>query len=210
MARTIGSHGPKTMEAIRKAGLKLIYEHGFEAMSLRQLASEVGIQVGSLYNHISTKEDLLYDLIKVHMDELFRQFDAVRAETGEQGPVERLKAFIAFHVTYHIVRKREVFIGYSELRSLEPNHYEEIVALRRQYERHLIQILQQGEAMGRFRFGDASVAAYGILAMLTGVCTWFRPHGRLSKEQVIATYSDMVLGGLSPPSGHGVDDEATA
>ncbi|RAU20610.1 TetR/AcrR family transcriptional regulator [Paramagnetospirillum kuznetsovii] len=200
MARTIGSHGPKTMEAIRKAGLKLIYEHGFEAMSLRQLASEVGIQVGSLYNHITTKEDLLYDLIKAHMDDLFAQFDEVRAEGRDKGPVERMRDFIAFHVTYHILRKREVFIGYSELRSLEPNHYEEIVALRRQYERHLIDILRQGEALDLFRCGDASVAAYGILSMLTGVCTWFRPHGRLSKEQVISTYSDLVLNGLMPPS----------
>lgn len=199
MARTIGSHGPKTMEAIRKAGLKLIYEHGFEAMSLRQLASEVGIQVGSLYNHITTKEDLLYDLIKVHMDELFRQHDEIRAQVRDKGPVERIKAFIAFHVTYHILRKREVFIGASELRSLEPNHYEEIVAMRRQYERHLIEILREGGEMGLFSCGDSSVAAYGILAMLTGVCTWFRPHGRLSKEQVIATYSDMVLHGLMPP-----------
>lgn len=196
MARTIGSHGPKTMEAIRKAGLKLIYEHGFEAMSLRQLASEVGIQVGSLYNHITTKQDLLYDLIKVHMEELFRQFDAAMAAVQGQGPEARLKAFIAFHVTYHILRKREVFIGASELRSLAPDHYEEIVALRRQYERHLIAILRQGEGMGLFHFADASVAAYGILAMLTGVCTWFRPHGRLSKEQVVATYSDLVLQGL--------------
>ncbi|CAA7621375.1 TetR/AcrR family transcriptional regulator [Magnetospirillum sp. SS-4] len=199
MARTIGSHGPKTMEAIRKAGLKLIYEHGFEAMSLRQLASEVGIQVGSLYNHITTKQDLLYDLIKVHMEELFQQFDAAMAAVETQGPVGRLKAFIAFHVTYHILRKREVFIGASELRSLAPEHYEEIVALRRRYERHLIEILRQGEAQGLFRCGDASVAAYGILAMLTGVCTWFRPHGRLSKEQVAETYSDLVLQGLMLP-----------
>ncbi len=85
MARTIGSHGPRTMEAIRKAGLKLIYEHGFEAMSLRQLAAEVGIQVGSLYNHISTKEDLLYDLIRAHMDELFLQFDAAMAAVDGLG-----------------------------------------------------------------------------------------------------------------------------
>ncbi|ARJ64402.1 TetR family transcriptional regulator [Magnetospirillum sp. ME-1] len=196
MARTIGSHGPRTMEAIRKAGLKLIYEHGFEAMSLRQLAAEVGIQVGSLYNHISTKEDLLYDLIRAHMDELFLQFDAAMAAVEGRGAEERLRAFVAFHVTYHIVRKREVFIGASELRSLEPNHYEEIVTLRRRYERRLIDILDQGEAAGLFSCGDAHVAAYGILSMLTGVCTWFRPHGRLSKEQVIAIYSDQVLGGL--------------
>ena len=199
MARTIGSHGPKTMEAIRKAGLKLIYEHGFEAMSLRQLAAEVGIQVGSLYNHISTKQDLLFELIRVHMDELFSQFDTAMAEVDGKGPEERLRAFVAFHVTYHIVRKREVFIGASELRSLEPNHYEEIVALRRLYERQLIAILDQGEAAGLFHCGDSRVAAYGILAMLTGVCTWFRPHGRLTKEQVISIYSQQVLGGLMGP-----------
>jgi AcrR family transcriptional regulator len=196
MARTIGSHGPRTMEAIRKAGLKLIYEHGFEAMSLRQLAAEVGIQVGSLYNHISTKEDLLYDLIRTHMDELFLQFNAAMEAVEALGPEQRLRAFVAFHVTYHIVRKREVFIGASELRSLEPNHYEEIVSLRRRYERRLIDILDLGEAAGLFRCGDARVAAYGILSMLTGVCTWFRPHGRLTTEQVIAIYSDQVLGGL--------------
>jgi len=202
MARTIGSHGPRTMEAIRKAGLKLIYEHGFEAMSLRQLAAEVGIQVGSLYNHISTKEDLLYDLIRAHMDELFLQFDAAMAAVDGLGAEGRLRAFVAFHVTYHIVRKREVFIGASELRSLEPNHYEEIVSLRRRYERRLIDILEQGEAAGLFRCGDTRVAAYGILSMLTGVCTWFRPHGRLTKEQVITIYSDQVLGGLMGPREH--------
>jgi AcrR family transcriptional regulator len=75
MARTIGSYGPKTLEAIRKAGLRLIFEHGYEAMSLRHLAAEVGIQVGSLYNHISTKQQLLFDLVQDHINELLRQLD---------------------------------------------------------------------------------------------------------------------------------------
>jgi len=196
MVRTVGSHGPKTMEAIRKAGLKLIHEHGYEAMTLRQLASEVGVQVGSLYNHISTKQDLLFDLIKAHMDDLLEELDIRLA--GIDHPVDRLKSFIAFHVSYHILRKREVFIGYSELRSLDPNHYEEIVGLRRQYERRLTDILDRGQAQGLFQVGDTAVAGYGILAMLTGVCTWFRPSGRLSREQVAEIYCDMVLRGLVP------------
>ena len=50
------------MQAIRDAGLRLIYRHGYEVMSLRQLAREVGIQAGSLYNHISTKQQLLFEL----------------------------------------------------------------------------------------------------------------------------------------------------
>ena len=77
MARTIGSHGPTTLEAIRKAGVRLIFEHGYEAMSLRQLAAEVGIQPGSLYNHISTKQDLLFDLVQDHINDLLREFGVI-------------------------------------------------------------------------------------------------------------------------------------
>ena len=149
MARTIGSHGPKTMEAIRKAGLRLIFEHGYAAMSLRQLAAEVGIQSGSLYNHISTKQELLFDLIRDHINELLRQLD--RALQGKQRPVDKLRAFTAFHVTYHMTRKREVFIANSELRSLEPKNYEAIVALRGAYEQRLAEILSEGVAGRRIR-----------------------------------------------------------
>jgi AcrR family transcriptional regulator len=194
MARTVGSNGPKTMEAIRKAGLRLIYSQGYEAMSLRRLAAEVGIQAGSLYNHITTKQDLLFDLIKVHMDELMERLD--QALEGISDPEDRLQAFIAFHVGYHITRKREVFICYSELRSLEPKNYEIVVSLRQHYERKLIGILDDGVAEGRFTVADTTVAAYGILAMLTGVCTWFRPAGRLTKEEVTAIYTGMVRHGL--------------
>jgi AcrR family transcriptional regulator len=194
MARTVGSNGPKTMEAIRKAGLRLIYSQGYEAMSLRKLAAEVGIQAGSLYNHITTKQDLLFDLIKVHMDELLERLD--QALDGISDPEDRLQSFIAFHVGYHIARKREVFICYSELRSLEPKNYEIVVSLRQQYERKLIDILDDGIAEGRFTVADTTVAAYGILAMLTGVCTWFRPAGRMTKEEVVGIYTGMVRHGL--------------
>jgi len=201
MARTVGSHGPRTMEAIRKAGLGLIYKHGYEAMSLRQLAAAVGIQAGSLYNHISTKQDLLFDLIKVHMDELLERLD--KTLDGIDPPLERLKAFITFHVDYHISRKREVFISYSELRSLEPKNYDTIVALRRDYERRLISILDEGVARGDFVVADTTVAAFGILSMLTGVCTWFKPAGRLKKNEVVEIYAQMVCRGLVQPGAAG-------
>ena len=196
MARTIGSHGPKTMEAIRKAGLRLIFEHGYAAMSLRQLAAEVGIQAGSLYNHIATKQELLFDLIQDHINELLRQLD--RALEGKQDPDEKLRAFVAFHVTYHMTRKREVFIANSELRSLEPKNYEAIVALRGAYEQRLAAILAEGVEQSVFDVGDIQVATFAIIALLTGLCTWYRPGGRLTREAIVAAHEKLVLSGVSP------------
>jgi len=194
MARTIGSHGPKTLEAIRKAGVRLIYEHGYEAMSLRQLAGEVGIQAGSLYNHISTKQDLLFNLVQDHINDLLRQLD--HALAGKADPVEKLRAFVAFHVTYHMTRKRETFIANSELRSLEPKNYEAIVALRGAYEQRLAQILTDGVSEGIFEVVDVQVATFAILALLTGPCTWYRPGGRLTKEAIVAAHEKPVLTGV--------------
>jgi AcrR family transcriptional regulator len=196
MARTIGSYGPKTMEAIRKAGLRLIFEHGYEAMSLRQLAAEVGIQAGSLYNHISTKQELLFDLIQDHLNELLRQLD--RVLEGKDDPLEKLRAFVTFHVTYHMTRKREVFIANSELRSLEPKNYEAIVALRGVYEQRLAGILADGAAKGAFEVADVQVATFAILALLTGLCTWYRPGGRLTREAIVDAHEKLVLSGVMP------------
>ncbi|WP_316180029.1 MULTISPECIES: TetR/AcrR family transcriptional regulator [unclassified Bradyrhizobium] len=209
MARTIGSHGPTTMEAIRKAGLRLIFQHGYEAMSLRQLAAEVGIQPGSLYNHISTKQELLAELIQDHINNLLRELD--QALRGTQGPVERLRAFVAFHVGYHMTRKREVFIANSELRSLEPRNYEAVVALRGAYERRLADILSDGVAQGVFDVDDIQVATFAIIALLTGLCSWYRPGGRLSKETIIAAHEKLVLSGVMPPAqaGGGRPDHPT-
>ncbi|MGY4479057.1 TetR/AcrR family transcriptional regulator [Bradyrhizobium sp. USDA 3364] len=201
MARTIGSHGPTTLEAIRKAGVRLIFEHGYEAMSLRQLAAEVGIQAGSLYNHIATKQDLLFDLVQDHINDLLRELDLALA--GKADPVEKLRAFVAFHVTYHMTRKREVFIANSELRSLDAKNYDAVVALRGAYEARLAQILADGVAEGVFEVVDIQVATFAIIALLTGLCTWYRPGGRLTRDGIIAAHEKLVLSGVAPQASAG-------
>ncbi|MEQ9226784.1 MAG: TetR/AcrR family transcriptional regulator [Parvibaculum sp.] len=194
MSRTAGSSGKKTQAAIREAGLDLIYAQGFDAMSLRQLAARVGLQPGSLYNHIATKQDLLYDLIHNHMVTLLERIDAEL--DGIEHPLDRLKAFIAFHLTYHIERKREVFIGSAELRSLEPRNRKKIVALRRAYEDRLSDILETGAAGKLFKIDDVAVSAYAILAMLTGICTWYDPKGRVGRKELIDIHTRLVLQGV--------------
>jgi AcrR family transcriptional regulator len=164
-------------------------------MSLRQLAADIGLAQGSLYNHIATKQELLFKLILEHMTDLLRHVD--EALDGIDDPSELLAAFVEFHVNYHIDRKREVFISYSELRSLEPDNFKVIVDMRRAYEQKLITILKAGAAAKVFAVADAQTTAFGILSMLSGICTWFNPKGRLSKEKICTIYVQMVQRSVS-------------
>lgn len=194
MARTSGSSGVRTAAAIRAAALVLIHRHGFAAMSLRELAAEIGIRPGSLYNHIATKQALLFDLMLEHMTALLRSTEAALDAAGDD-TMARLRAFIAHHLLYHFERRCEVYIANSELRALDAANRAAIVALRRRYEDRLVALLEDGAAEGALAIDDARVAAFAILAMLTGVCTWYRPDGRLSKDALVEQHLALVLDG---------------
>ena len=192
MARTVGSSGPKTLAAIRKAGLDLIHRHGYEAMSLRRLAAEVGLREGSLYNHIASKQELLFSLVEDHMDQLLAAL--TRALDGVEGAEARLEAFVVFHLRYHMQRTADVFVINSELRSLDETGLAVIVAKRNAYEDVLVGLLREVTDI------DSRVAAKAIIAMLTGVCTWYQPEGRLSIDEIVPLYVRLVMNGITRPS----------
>jgi len=197
MARKPGSNGARTAAAIRRVGLKLIYRQGFAAMSLRELAAEVGIQPASLYNHIATKQALLFELVREHMEALLVSADAALA-AAPPDPLPQIEAFCAHHLLYHFERKQEVYIANSELRALEGANRAQIVALRRRYEERLIGLLTVGAAAGVVRTEDAQVTAFAVIAALTGACVWYRAGGRLTKERLVAIHTALLLDGIRP------------
>lgn len=197
MPRKPGSNGARTAAAIRRAGLKLIHRQGFAAMSLRELAAEVGIQPASLYNHIATKQALLFELVREHMEALLASADAALA-AARPDPLSQIEAFCAHHLLYHFERKQEVYISNSELRALEGQNRTRILALRRRYEERLIGLLEQGADAGVVITADAQVTAFAMIAALTGVCVWFKPGGRLSKQELVAIHASLLLDGIRP------------
>ncbi|MCT4558316.1 MAG: TetR/AcrR family transcriptional regulator [Pelagimonas sp.] len=189
MARTQGSHSQITGPRIRSAALKLFSERGYAAVSMRQIASEVGLQAGALYNYTPDKQALLFSLMKGHMDELLT---AYRALPRGGTPQARLETFVRFHIAFHLDRPEAVFISYMELRNLTPENFALIEELRGAYETELQTILTTGHDQGDFALTDSKISTMAVIAMLTGVTTWYRPKGRLSVDQVQDIYWDMV------------------
>jgi len=189
MARKTGSHSEITGPRIRAAALRLFARHGYAAVSMRQIAQEVGVQAGALYLYTSDKQSLLFDLMHDHMTDLLAEWKD-QALAGDT--IARLEQFTRFHILYHLDRPDEVFIAYMELRNLTPENFAEIEGLRRQYEDALEDILKQGVSEGAFSLPDTRIATLALIAMLTGVNTWYRQGGRLSPEEVADTYWRMV------------------
>lgn len=189
MARKIGSHADITGPRVRDAALKLFARHGFASVTMRQIASEVGVQAGALYLYTPDKQTLLFDLLHEHMQEVLNGW-AAEDQTG--APVERLETFTRFHIRFHLERRDAVFISYMELRSLSPENFAKLETLRRRYEDALEEILVDGQKLNHFEVADTKLTTLAIIAMLNGVTNWYRPDGRLSLVEVEALFSEMV------------------
>ncbi|TYR34252.1 TetR/AcrR family transcriptional regulator [Mesorhizobium microcysteis] len=191
MARTAGSDGGKTQAAIRDAAISLIARFGYEAVSMRQLAAEVGVQAAALYRYFPTKEDLLYDLMTAHMQALLASWQEARPSTAEPAP--RLAAFVRNHIRFHVERRHSTHVNNMELRSLSRDRLTAILRLRASYEKELRQILRDGAEQGAFTVEDVTLTAMAIIQMVTGVIVWFRPDERLSVAEVTDTYHKMTM-----------------
>ncbi len=190
--------GQETAEAIHREAAKLFAAHGYEATSLRQIAAEVGIKVGSLYNHISGKEELLLSVMGGTMDELNALADAALADVTD--PVDRLIAFTANHMRFHAEHAQQVFIGNTELRSLRDDARAEITTKRKDYreriEQHIVDACG-GDTSGLL---NVRLHAFSVVAIGTHLAGWYRPDGGLGLNEIVGDHTKIVLRSLTIPN----------
>ncbi|MFQ5622852.1 MAG: TetR/AcrR family transcriptional regulator [Paracoccaceae bacterium] len=190
MARKSGSSGKETARLLKAAATRLFARYGYAAVSMRQIAAEVGVQAGALYLYTPDKQSLLAELMVGHLEELHAAWRR-QADAGDD-PLRQLDAFVRFHIAFHVPRIDQVFIAYMELRNLDPENFRRVEDLRRAYEDILEAILRRGQERQLFDLVDARLSTMAIIAMLTGVNTWYREGGRLSVGEIEAHYVELV------------------
>ncbi|MQA07869.1 MAG: TetR family transcriptional regulator [Pseudonocardiaceae bacterium] len=203
------ANGVRTPDAIRHAAIELFYEHGYEATTLREVADKVGIRVGSLYNHIDSKDELLGSIMLGIMDDLLAAFrQALRAHNDD--PVACLRSCIDTHIRFHATRAHEVFIGNSELRSLPTKQRKRVVSKRDQYEKLISGILETLSEQGLAEVVDVRLQTYAIVAIGTHVSSWYKPRGGMSLDAIVETYTTMIFRQLGISSADAVLPAAPA
>ena len=192
--RKPGSNGAETLRNLRTAAVQLLSEHGYEGMNLRLLARKVGLQASSLYNYIDSKQQLLFWLCEETTEALALELD--QTLKGVQEPAERLRKFVAFHLSYHILNRKQASVLQMEIRSLTAKNYQAITKLQRVYTDKVRGIVDDGVADGSFQVADSEIATFALVQMLTAVTRWYRPQGRLTLDDLVKIYTDLSFGML--------------
>ena len=185
MARKTGSHSEITGPKIKQAALVLFARHGFAAVTMRQIAANVGVQAGAIYNYTPDKQALVFYLLHGHMADLLSKW---AMELVPKNPIAALDHFVAFHLDFHIKRPELVFISYMELRNLSEANFKAIVEQRRIYEKIIYNLILSGVVSGDFLVPDPKITSLALIALLTGPVDWFREDGRLTSDELTRQY----------------------
>jgi AcrR family transcriptional regulator len=181
-------------DKVLAAAVQLFAEYGDHAATMRDIARIAGIQAASIYYHYASKQALLVEVMETHMRQLNANLEHIvsKQDTVQQRLYEAISNHIRLHTTY----KSEFFIIDTEIRALKGENRGKVLALRDHYEDLFQKLLREGMEQGVLRQTDVKVSSYAIIAMCTEVAQWFRPSGRLSVQQVIEIYNQMVTEGL--------------
>lgn len=185
---------PSMKQTIIEVSIDLFFRKGYFATSISEIARGCGIQKASIYYHFPGKEDILFHIMEMTMDDL-----TACLATNLQGlsnTEARMRAAVKGHVSYHLEHQKETFIASSELRGLTAEHYRTIVAKRDAYERIFQDLILEGTRQSMFARGDIKILSYAILTLCTAGASWFKPNGRLSIEAIASIYEEFIIQGL--------------
>ncbi len=189
MARKTGTSAEDTGAKIKASALLLFSEQGYDAVSMRQLASDVGVQAGAIYLHTKDKQSLLFGLM---LDFLKMRAAALPELDVATSPNAAMKAFVQFHIAFHHDHAVADQLLRNEARALTPEHAAQIAAYVTAYEAVLQGILEKGREAGVFHVPDVGLISAAILTLLSGVETWRMTHSDFEAEKLSRIYENMV------------------
>ncbi len=177
--------------ALLHTAAHLFRAKGFERTTVRDLASAVGIQSGSIFHHFKSKDDILCAV----MEQTLRYNTALmRAElAGTQGARARVLALIRCELQSIMGGTGEAMaVLVYEWRSLSAGGRAQVLALRDDYEHVWLQVLADARDAGLIQ-GDIAIIRRLLTGALSWTSTWFNPQGALSLEQLAEQALQLLL-----------------
>jgi AcrR family transcriptional regulator len=184
-------------ELTREAA-RLFAEKGYHGTSIGDLAAAMGVQKGSLYAHIESKQDLLYETMRDGAAAFHAALDAI---PDDLRATEKIRLALRGHLRVVAEQLDVATVFVREWRYLEGDRREEILAERRRYEERVRALFREGRELGDLRtdLDDAS-AALLVLSAANWAYTWLQP-GRDTDDLADRFYALLVDGirGYSTP-----------
>lgn len=180
--------------AIYRTAARMIYEKGFDATSMNEIAEAVELTKPGLYYYVKGKKELLFSIMSFAMDRLDEEVVGPAREITDAE--ERLRIIVRQHARLLTREAGVLGILMDEVAGLSPEQKAKIKTRKRAYFDLLRSTLDQLAAEGRLQAVDTTVAAFSILGMVMWLARWYDSAGRMSSDAVVRDLTDIAVAGM--------------
>jgi TetR/AcrR family transcriptional regulator, cholesterol catabolism regulator len=182
-------------ELIEQEAIRLFGERTYPVVGMRDIGEAVGLLPGSLYVHISSKEELLLRITEQGINRYLEVIEPVAA--SDEPASTRLRSIIVAHMRVLATAKQQTRVAFEQWVYLAPDKHQQIIDLRTRYENAFSRVVADGVASGEFAAPTSQkIVVFGIIGMLTAAPNWYSPAGALEPVDVGEVLADLVLRGL--------------
>lgn len=183
-------------DRIRRIAAELFASKGYNGVGVAEIGDATGLGRGTLYHHIGSKEDLLYDIASRYITDLVESGRDITAKYAD--PVTRIQQ-LSGHLMRTVGRHlAEMTVCFREVEALSGEHYTTVSRLHAEYEQIWVDAVAAGVASGVFRKAKAEkIAVKGLLGMYFYSFLWLDPNGRHSPDEIGEVFSDLFIRGFT-------------
>src|SRR5215217_6716681 len=176
-------------EQIYSTARSLFSERGYPATTVRDIAREMNIQAGSLYSHIESKEDVLWEIVNRAAEQFLAAAEPIAH--SDRSPSEKLRDLVRAHVGVVAANLAEATIFLHDWKFLGEERRNSVAERRRRYEALYREVVEQGIAQGVFAHADPKMASLLVLSAVNWLPQWYNPSGSLSPGEIADRFSDL-------------------
>jgi AcrR family transcriptional regulator len=194
MAKIIPAENGSRKDVITQKATTLFRKKGFPATSMREIAEAIGVEAPSLYNHITSKSDILKEICfrvaRQYMGNLREE------ELKNDSCLAKMERIIRFHIMMMVEEYETVYIADHEWRHLPEPFMGEFKLQRRNYRSRLAAIIEEGIRRGEIREVHPMITVHTILAAINGIDNWQRSGKKIDPKLLEDNMTQMLILGL--------------
>jgi AcrR family transcriptional regulator len=180
-----------TRARVQRAAVQAFAEKGFHGTTTRDIAAAAGMSPAVLYVHHKSKEELLYLITRNGHEVTLRLVrNAIASSDDPTVALRRVVHDFAFdHAENHTFAR---IVNY-ELSALTPEHFLEIVEIRRSIEKELRELVERGVASGDFDTPDPHMASVALLSLGIDLGRWYHEGLRWTPKQIADSFAEIAV-----------------
>jgi len=173
----------------------LFREKGYTVVSMRLLAQEVGVKAASLYNHISSKQEILAIIILGVAQRFTDGMARINAEGNS--PIEKIREIVLLHIGITLDDPEGMESLQNNWMYLEGDSLADYKNLRNGYEESLRTIIKAGIKSGHVKDVNPEILIYSLLATLRSLYIWYPRQKDIEPEKLKTDMIAVMMNGLA-------------